>query len=513
MFSTSNRRHRLVATAFALLVGLTGLIATSASAAPRSASSARHAAPARRFQSRSAAGPSRTSRVQSSNVRPAGFGGGIDTTNDVQPTYDCHSDITNFGGSYSSQQILFGLNTVCGSNPNADANWTQGSVLIAWGIDLNGDQTDDYTVFYFNNGSSLVAEVDVPIGNGDYSKVCDAVPAWDGNNGFSATFSPSCIGSPAALSMLSYMQWDTPPFVGPDTCTCPFDVAPNGFAYVGPIVRTNLPLGDGPGVSSTATHQEDVFARGTDSALWTQHFDGTNWSGWSSLGGIITSAPVAASRAANIKDVFARGNDGALWHRHFNGTTWTNWNSLGGIITTAPAVVSSAPNTLDAFARGGDGALWTQHFDGTSWGGWSSLGGIINAEPGVASAAAGTIDTFVRGADNGLWTNHFDGTNWSGWTTLGGVLTSGPGATSASDQHLDVFVRGTDDALWVNRFNGTTWAGWVTLGGLMTSPAAAVSSAETTLDVFVRGTDNALWTNHFDGTDWLGWTSLNGIIM
>jgi hypothetical protein len=50
------------------------------------------------------------------------------------------------------------------------------------------------------------------------------------------------------------------------------------------------------------------------------------------LGGVIASAPGAASSASGSMDVFARGTDGALWTRRQIGSTWTNWTTLGGVI-------------------------------------------------------------------------------------------------------------------------------------------------------------------------------------
>ena len=44
------------------------------------------------------------------------------------------------------------------------------------------------------------------------------------------------------------------------------------------------------------------------------------WSGYESLGGIITSNPTAVSWGANRIDVFARGTDSAMWHRWWRST-------------------------------------------------------------------------------------------------------------------------------------------------------------------------------------------------
>jgi hypothetical protein len=80
------------------------------------------------------------------------------------------------------------------------------------------------------------------------------------------------------------------------------------------------------------------------------------WSGWESLGGVLTSGPGVASWAENRLDVFVRGTDNALHHKAWDGR-WHGWEPLGGALTSEPAAVSRGPNQIDVFARGTDNAL------------------------------------------------------------------------------------------------------------------------------------------------------------
>ena len=201
------------------------------------------------------------------------------------------------------------------------------------------------------------------------------------------------------------------------------------LASAAPSPSAPLPVGDGPAATSASPGTEDVFARGFDDALWTRHRTGSGWGPWTSLGGIITTAP-----AASGNNIYARGGDNALWTR----TLSTGWSSLGGIITTAPAASGST-----IFARGADNALWTR----TLSTGWTTLGGIITTGP----AASGN-DVYARGGDNALWTRSLS----TGWSSLGGIITSPPAATG-----VDLFARGTDNALWTR----TLSTGWSSLGG------------------------------------------------
>jgi hypothetical protein len=253
-----------------------------------------------------------------------------------------------------------------------------------------------------------------------------------------------------------------------------------------------LPLGDGPAVVSSAPGQEDVFVRGTDDALWTQHFDGA-WSGWTSLGGVLTAAPAAASSQTNVIDLFVKGSDNALWTRRLTNGVWSPWASLGGILTSPPAAVSSQPGVVDLFVRGTDNGVWTARGTNGAWTGWSPLGGVIMSATGVASATPGAIDLFARGTDDAVWTRHSSNGVWTDWTSLGGVVTSPPTAGSASSGAVDLFVRGTDNAVWTRHITNSGATGWSSMGWYVSSPVAAASPGSGTLDLFARGSDNALW--------------------
>jgi hypothetical protein len=56
--------------------------------------------------------------------------------------------------------------------------------------------------------------------------------------------------------------------------------------------------------------------------------------------------------------VLARFGDNALWRKTWNGTAWSGWSSIGGQWSTGPAVVAQAgSDSLDIFEVGQDNAL------------------------------------------------------------------------------------------------------------------------------------------------------------
>jgi hypothetical protein len=92
--------------------------------------------------------------------------------------------------------------------------------------------------------------------------------------------------------------------------------------------------------------------------MWHKWLGNGQWSDWERLGAeLFTSGPAAASWAAGRLDVFAVGTDSAMYHKWFD-ATWSGWESLGGTCTSDPAAVSSGPNRIDCFVRGTDQAIW-----------------------------------------------------------------------------------------------------------------------------------------------------------
>jgi hypothetical protein len=217
-------------------------------------------------------------------------------------------------------------------------------------------------------------------------------------------------------------------------------------------------------VASWAAGRYDVFARGTNNAVWHKSFSGGRWSGWQSLGGVASSPPAVAAWGAGRLDVFIRGADNRLYAKHYaTSTGWSAWTSLGGSWISGPAAASWGPGRLDVFAVGTDSALKQRSFSGGKWSGWQSLGGRIAGEPGAASTGAGQLDVFARGAGNALFARNYNvtGAGWSAWSSLGGALTSSPSATVATAGAVTVFGRGSDGRYsYRQRSAARVWSGW-----------------------------------------------------
>jgi hypothetical protein len=362
--------------------------------------------------------------------------------------------------------------------PPADTN-EQGTshTVTAHLEDGDGDPVPGVTVFFFVDGANDAEGSDVTDANGD------------------ATFTYTGTNS------------------GADTIEAFADLNGSGFIDEGEPADAASKAwepGSGPDPSSQAPNRLDAFVRGTDDQLYQKTWNGSTWSNFIPLGGVLTSDPAAVSWADGRIDVFVRGTDNQLWHKWFADGGWSAWEPLGGVLTSAPDVASWAPNRLDVFARGTDNQLWHKWWNGSAWSGYEPLGGELNGGPGSVSWDTNRIDVFVRGTDNQLWHKWWNGLVWSGYEPLGGVLASDPDPASWAPNRIDVFVRGTDNQLWHRWWDGTSWQGYEPLEGVLTSSPGAVSWSLGRIDVFVRGTDGALWHKWFSAGAWSGWESLGG---
>jgi spore germination protein YaaH len=250
----------------------------------------------------------------------------------------------------------------------------------------------------------------------------------------------------------------------------------------------------GPGAASWGPDRLDVFAHGSDHALWHRWWSGSTWSGWALGGGVLATgtAPAAVSWGQGRLDVFVQGTDGAVWHSWFDGRSWKGWESLGGQVTSSPAVASWGSGRLDVFARGSDNGLWHRWYGGGVWGSWEPLGGTRRAREGATGRGANAVDVFVTGTDSQLWHLWWGGGQWWGWQTLGGQLTSAPAASSWGPGRLDVVALGPSHDL-MHLYWSDQWSLWLSRGGTGTSDPALTSSGYGLVDGVVRGSDNAAW--------------------
>ena len=264
---------------------------------------------------------------------------------------------------------------------------------------------------------------------------------------------------------------------------------------------------DGPAVAAQGVGDMRVFIRGSDGALWTRSWNGTAWTSWSSLGGVLTSGPAVTVRPNGIYDVIVRGPGNAYFHRYFSPAGgWSDFVSIGGAFLSAPTVTyRQGSGELDVVGVGLDGQLFHK-FYAAGWSEWAPLGGAVGGNPAIISPTAGTLEIYARGVDDHqlyekYWT---PGSGWSPYSLIGGALSSGIAATSWDGNRRDIFARGSDGAMAIRSWTNTGgWAPWARLGGHPTSGPGAISLAPNRLLVFARDGQRVI-SNAFSST-WTGW--------
>ena len=253
---------------------------------------------------------------------------------------------------------------------------------------------------------------------------------------------------------------------------------------------------------------DEVFARGTDGALWWRQLATTGWSLWQSFGGGVVGTPAAVAESGGAVSAFVRGTDGALYRRRYDGTTWSGWNGFGGLLTSDPVAWSNATGVY-VFARGGDGALyWGKFTTGGSWSGYHRLGGAVSGRPAVAEDSSG-LYVFVVGADSAVWVQRFVNDVPGGFVGLGGGVSFGLTA-GVDSTGVTVYVRGNDGGPYRRRsMGGGAFAPWQPLGGYLTSVPAVTGNGPTSR-LFARGGDNAPYVLTISNGAPQGWQSLGG---
>jgi hypothetical protein len=237
---------------------------------------------------------------------------------------------------------------------------------------------------------------------------------------------------------------------------------PGGFVAV-PGLRVTGEVAALPPPWLTPPDTVQIFARGTDRAVFTNTRTNGVWSGWTSLGGFITSNitavwtfPPGFGEAA-IR-LLVRGADHRVYTMLIFANRTTPWTPVGDVqITSNVATVNPGDSALfggnEFYVRGTDNSLRAYDFNRNEW---ANLGGIITSDISVVQLFAFATHIYVRGADNALYVNRRESTgsfNYSGFQSLGGVLTNNPVAVGAAAVPLardHVFARGTDNALYIN---------------------------------------------------------------
>lgn len=253
-----------------------------------------------------------------------------------------------------------------------------------------------------------------------------------------------------------------------------------------------------------------VFVREGDNQLSTESWDGSSWSGWTSLGGGFAGDPAVISNGKAL-NVFILGSDGQVYTAANPGTGWSPWAAL-----KAPVLLVGNPraiqyqNKLYVFAQGSDTHPYVNVWsDSAGWAGFTAMEASIASDL-VPVVYGAELDLFARGANNQLFQNTtLDGVSWTGFSSLGGSLAGAPVPLSYAGQ-LAIWARDSSGEVWQLTKTGSTRSAWTEMGVALSGDPSLVQYGDD-LEVFARTTNNQIQTRAWNasGQFWSAWASID----
>jgi hypothetical protein len=126
---------------------------------------------------------------------------GTDPLHDNPDGYDSRGDVTAFSLSYTTPSVSVSTTVATFDNPATSPNWIVNPSGILFGLDTTNDQNPEYILAYFNDGLGNVT-ANVFTNAATPAFLCTATPSFSSTSrSYTASFSPSCIGNPATLSL------------------------------------------------------------------------------------------------------------------------------------------------------------------------------------------------------------------------------------------------------------------------------------------------------------------------
>jgi hypothetical protein len=116
---------------------------------------------------------------------------------------DPRGDIIGVGASLKDTVFVVTLQ-VRTPEPFTSHNWISNVTGVIWGLDVNADSVEDYTVYLMANSAG--PQVGVKDGKG--KTICTGIADYDEVFGYFAGFALSCLGSPASVQINAFMNYD-----------------------------------------------------------------------------------------------------------------------------------------------------------------------------------------------------------------------------------------------------------------------------------------------------------------
>lgn len=197
--------------------------------------------------------------------------------------------------------------------------------------------------------------------------------------------------------------------------------AVNGTGWTAPVNMGGVLTSD-PAVARDAAGLLNVFLVGTEGRFFRiQQLNG-QWTTFLETTGLkVSSAPSVARRSDGRLIVFARSQSNNELVRQEQGSTtagsgYSGWTAMGGVLTSAPnAIYNETTRLVEVFVRNVQGgAHRISQTSSTGWGAWIDMSGAISGAPSAALNAGLRPEVFVVG-NEGLYRKVQ--TSTGGWPT------------------------------------------------------------------------------------------------
>lgn len=170
-------------------------------------------------------------------------------------------------------------------------------------------------------------------------------------------------------------------------------------------------------------HRSWILAAGAALAL--THTAAAGWSPWAQAGAsLIKGEPSVVITANKYIYIMARGDDDALWWTvsKNGGTDWRGWESAGGILTSAPACLEPIPNIVECYVRNSVNGVSQIDRIGGAWGQYADVGGTLTTNVSAFAAGEDNRRVFGIGTDGLLAIRAWDQAvgGWQAWGVFQG---------------------------------------------------------------------------------------------
>jgi len=260
-------------------------------------------------------------------------------------------------------------------------------------------------------------------------------------------------------------------------------------------------------------------ALGSGSTPIVARFNGTSWSGWTHLSGVITAAPSCAAVLTGEVICASRNTDLQLIAYLWNGKTWSASLAVATGLDSAPSCAALSGGKAVCAGRSYEDGIVSAVYSGKSWAAssWSNPAVVVDAVYGPVECTPDDVgDAICAYLSLGSTTKVREFTTaWSTAINIAGFATKPATCTDAGvGGKAACFTTSTDGALYGQQFLGGTftaahWTGWGSIGGSINTFSCAQDGQKAALVNYACGavalTNDAFYTNEFNGSGWSGW--------